>query len=168
MKLNTLIKTALTVGLVAVSISANAAGALKVSKEVTVDANPNTVWKMVGNFNGLDVWHPVVVKSHLLKGKNNHKGAERLLTLGNGGTIREHLMSRSDKNESYTYRIVKSPLPVKNYVSTIKVSKAAGGKSIVSWSSTFDAKGASNDDAIKAITGVYMAGLNQVKKDFAQ
>ena len=170
MKLNIMIKTALTVGLLAASLSANAAsGVLKVSKEVTVDANPVTVWKLVGNFDGLDVWHPVVVKSRLLKGHNNRPGAERLLTLANGGTIEEKLLTHSNKSESYTYEILKSPLPVTHYKSKIKVSKTKDGKSIVSWSSTFDAKkGVSKDDAIKAITGVYEAGLNQVQKDFAQ
>lgn len=160
--------TMISTGLLAFSVHSYAAGALSVNKEIIVDAAPATVWKMVGNFNGLDVWHPVVVGSELVTGINDNVGAERLLTLGNGATIKEKLLDYSEKNQSYSYAILESPLPVKNYESTVQVSAAENGKTKVSWSSSFDASGASNDDAVNAITGVYDAGLNQVQHNFAK
>ena len=164
----TMLKTSLAATMMAFSLTAFAGGALEVNKDIMVDANPATVWKMVGNFNGLDVWHPVVVSSDLELGMNDEVGAQRLLTLGNGATITEKLVSYSDNDKSYTYQILKSPLPVSNYQSTIMVEAAGEGKSKVTWRSTFDAKDASDKDAIAAITGVYEAGLNQVSKDFAK
>ncbi|MFT7413506.1 MAG: mxaD protein [Methylophagaceae bacterium] len=109
-----------------------------------------------------DDWHPVVVSSQLTHGKNNDM---RLLTLGNGATITEKQVSRNDTERSYTYAIIASALPVADYVSTISVA-AADGKSTVTWRSSFDAKGASDEEAVNAITGIYDAGLNNLNKHF--
>jgi len=163
--LKTTLKTMATVALMTASIT-SFAGHLSVSKEVTVNASPDTTWKMIGDFNHLDVWHPVVVASKIVKGHDNKKGAERLLTLGNGANITEKLVDRSDKSQSYTYQIVKSPLPVSGYESTISVKSGMDGKSIVSWTSSFDAAGASDKEAVDTISGIYDAGLNNLDKHF--
>ena len=57
--------------------------------------------------------------------------------------------------------ITKSPLPVKHYVSTMAVSLAADGKSLVKWTSTFDANGADDAKAKEVIGGIYDAGLGK-------
>ncbi len=143
-----------------------AAGKLNVTKEVSINAAPDTVWKMVGGFNELDVWHPVVVNSQLLQGKGLKPGSIRVLTLGDGAKIKEKLVVRSDSKKTYTYAIIESPLPVKDYVSTITVTKVGDGKSKVEWKSTFNANNAADDKAIETIAGVYDAGLNNLIKDF--
>lgn len=160
--LKTIIKTTLSVALLATAMT-SFAGSLNVSKEVTVNASADTTWKMIGDFNHLDVWHPVVVGSELTHGKTNDT---RLLTLGNGATITEKQVSRNDAERTYTYAIMESPLPVADYVSTISVVPAADGKSTVTWSSSFDAKDASDEDAVNAITGIYDAGMNSLDKHF--
>jgi hypothetical protein len=66
---------------------------------------------------------------------------------------------------SYTYTIVESPLPVADYVSTIKVT-GSGDASIIEWSSTFNAKDAPDDKAREVITGIYRAGLESLKGKF--
>jgi len=160
--LHKIIKTTLSAALLATAMT-SFAGNLNVSKEVTVNASPDTTWKMIGDFNHLDVWHPVVVGSVLTHGKTNDT---RLLTLGNGATITEKQVSRNDTERSYTYAIVESPLPVADYVSTISVTPAADGKSTVTWSSSFDANGGTDEEAVNAITGIYEAGLNNLDKHF--
>ena len=140
---------------------------LNVSKETTVNASPNTVWKMIGDFNHLDVWHPVVVDS-VLVGDATGVGAVRVLTLGNGASITEKLIAHDDNARSYSYAITESPLPVVGYESTISVMPAADGKSIVRWTSSFSAEGASDDEATQAISGIYAAGLGSLEKHFNQ
>jgi mxaD protein len=165
--LSTMIKTTVSVVLLTSAIS-SFAGDLTVSKNVTVNASPETTWKMIGDFNHLDVWHPVVVASKLTSGDSQSAGAIRLLTLGNGATITEKLVSNNNALRSYTYAITASPLPIADYVSTITVSPAADGKSTVTWSSSFDASGASDEEAINTISGIYDAGLNSLDKHFNQ
>lgn len=144
---------------------ASFAGALEVKKEITVNASPETTWKMIGDFNHLDVWHPVVVASKLTSGSNEIAGAVRVLTLGNGAWITEKLLSHNDN--SYSYAITESPLPVSGYVSEISVSATEDGKSIVRWTSSFDAKkGFADEEAINSISGVYDAGLTSLQRHF--
>ena len=70
-------------------------------------------------------------------------------------------MDKTDN--SYTYEIVESPLPVQNYRSTISVS-AEGSGTKVDWRGSFDAKGASDADAEGVISGIYKAGLDEIAK----
>ncbi len=142
-----------------------AGGKLSVEKQVTVNTSPETAWKMVGHFNHLDVWHPVVAMS-TVKGNADKKGAVRVLTLADGAKLIEVLLRHSDYDKSYTYKITKSPLPVMNYESTVSVKSAPGGKAVVTWSATFDAKDAPDEKAVEAISGVYEAGLGQVERHF--
>ena len=108
-------------------------------------------------------WHPAVASTEIAKGKGNAKGAVRVLTTKDGAKIIEELVSHSDKNMNYRYRIIESPLPVTDYVSTINVVKSVGGSTVV-WHSQFRAKqGASDEGARKSIDGIYTAGLDNLK-----
>jgi mxaD protein len=146
-----------------------AAGGLAVSREVTVDNSPATVWKLVGNFDALDVWHPAV-KSSVLKGSGTKVGSTRMLTLAGGGDIIENLTAYSagKTGYSYSYGIVKGPLPVKNYLATISLAPTADGKTLIVWKSTFDAEGVPDDKAAEVIGGIYDSGLAKVVANFAK
>ncbi|MFO1435876.1 MAG: SRPBCC family protein [Gammaproteobacteria bacterium] len=138
-------------------------GALIVEREAVINASPQKVWKMIGNFNHLDVWHPAVANSTLV-GDGATPGDIRTLTLGDGATITEKLVAID--SASYTYSIEASPLPVEHYVSTLSVKADDNGGSIVKWSSTFDAKGAPDDKAKDVIAGIYVAGLGRLSSYF--
>ena len=142
-----------------------AAGGLSVTREATLDAAPATAWKLIGNFNGLDAWHPAVAGS-TGKGSGTAAGSTRALALVGGGTVDEKLTAYSAAKRSLTYTIMKSPLPVKNYVSTMTVSPTAGGKSLIKWSATFDANGADDAKAKEVIGGIYNAGLGKATAIF--
>ena len=132
---------------------------LTVSKQVVLDVPPSTAWALLGDFNGLNRWHPVVAASDLT-GDGKSKGAKRVLTLGDGAKIKETLVDYNDSGMTYTYKITESPLPLSDYVSTIKVERNDKGTSTVTWSSSFNAAGAEDAKAIEIISGVYDAGLN--------
>jgi polyketide cyclase/dehydrase/lipid transport protein len=154
--------------LCALSQVAMSVGNLSVTKEISLNASSSTVWKMIGGFNELDVWHPVVVDSQLELGKGLKPGDIRILSLSDGAKITEKLVVYSDVKKTYTYAITESPLPVMDYVATISVSDSGSGKSKVQWSSTFNANKAPDDKAIQTIAGVYDAGLNNLAKHFNQ
>lgn len=132
----------------------------KVSMTQDLNVSADQLWQMIGQFNALPDWHPTVEKSELSKA-----GETRTLSLAGGGQIVEKLESTDDDSKTYTYSIVDSPLPVKNYVSTIKVS-GSGDNATVEWSSEFEAAGMPENDAMKAIEGVYQAGFDNLKKMF--
>jgi mxaD protein len=145
---------------------------LKVTESVEIAAPPRVVWQKVRDFDGIAGWHPAFASSPIVEGVNNQKGAVRVLSLRDGGTIREELIAHDDAGHSLTYRILEGVLPVSAYVSTIKVESAASGRSVVEWQGTFKRKSpadpppAGEDDltATSTITGAYQAGLANLKQ----
>ncbi|MCI0400670.1 MAG: SRPBCC family protein [Gammaproteobacteria bacterium] len=136
---------------------------VKMTTELHVPAEK--VWELIGGFNALPDWHPAVEKSEV---GGEGEGAIRRLTLAGGGTIIERL-EHSDNNERvYSYSIIDSPLPVADYVATIRVrDKGDGSASRVEWSSEFKPRGATERDARRMIQGIYQAGFDNLKKFFA-
>ena len=152
------INTAVAVA-AAVVASTLAANALESSARATSTLSADAMWKKIGtDFCGIGKWHPAVEKCKLSSDKQT-----RTLSLKGGGTIVEKLEKLDFKNRAYTYTIVSGPLPVENYHSTIAVA-ADGSGSVVTWKGNFDAKGAPDTDAQKAIQGIYDSGLASLTK----
>ncbi len=149
--------------------SSHAAGNLAVTREVTIDSTPATVWKLVGNFNALDVWHPAVSKSEL-NGAGTKVGTRRLLTLADGKqTIIEQLTAYDAAKTSYSYTIVRSPLPVANYSGSITLNATPEGKTLLKWTSTFDApEGGDSANATQAVEAICDSGLAKLVNNFAK
>jgi mxaD protein len=153
-----------------VSISpAEAAPRLQVEESIAVAARPAEVWKLVGDFRGVDDWHPAVATSNLVKGTNNTQGAVRSITTKDGATIVEELLAFNGKEYSMRYRIVESPLPVNNYVATLSVRAEGKGSRLV-WKSRFERNAAPGVDDTKVreiIAGIYRAGFDGLRTRLA-
>ncbi len=130
----------------------------KFSMSADLKTSADSVWKMIGGFNALPDWHPAIEKSEL-----EEKGQVRRLALAGGGTVIEKLVSTDDGSRTYSYTIVDSPLPISDYIATIKVT-GEGDDCTVEWSSEFEPAGASLEDATAVVRGVYEAGLENLKK----
>jgi len=165
--MHSVIRNSLGTAVLMLATNGFAAGHLAVSREITVDRPPATVWKLVGEFNSLDVWLPPVLAS-TFTGSATQPGAVRRLDLGNNASVTEKLLAYSSARYSYRYAFLESPLPVKNYVATIELSETADGKTLMKWHSTFDADGATADKAKEAILGIYDAGLAKVAAIFSK
>lgn len=144
----------------------------KLTKKIEINAPAAKVWEIIKNFDDMS-WHPAVKKTTGEGG--NEIDATRVLDLGDGATIDEKLYAYDADQMRYSYRITKvdvKVLPVNNYSSTIMVTDGGDGKSTLTWKGAFY-RGFMNNDppedlneaaAIKAVTGVYEAGLANVKK----
>lgn len=147
----------------------------KVKVTTIVAAAPAEVWAAIGNFQDMS-WHPAV---HATEGENgNAIDATRVLTLGgaDGPTISEVLYKFSDEKMSYSYRITDvkvEVLPVTNYSAHLTV-RPSGSGSEIEWRGAFY-RGYPNNDppeelndeaAIKAVTGVYEAGMEALRQRF--
>ena len=154
--------------------AANAPSQQKVVREVIVKADPAKVCDIVKDFGGLHKWRPAAASTEL-KMMKDESGADvqhRLITLKGGGTILEKLVGSNDADMKLEYRIVESVLPVSGYRSVMQVKAGPGaGESTLTWTGRFynkanavDAKpGEDNATAVKAIEGVYDAGLPALK-----
>lgn len=116
------------------------------------DVSADDMWKRIGDFHGLDGWHPAVTTSEKLEG-----GAQRKLTLADGATLVETRIAEGER--TYSYRIDEGPLPVANYRSTISVVDDGGGCE-VRWEGEFDPVGLPEAEVVELIEGIYQAGLD--------
>ena len=148
--------TAITICAAALCLSSLPASAVQSSDKITSDASAADVWKKIGDFCGIANWHPAVEKCEL-----SSDGKERTLSLKGGGTIIEDLVSWSDDQHSYTYKIKSGPLPVADYVSTIRV-RPRGKGSLITWTGRYKAAGAPDAKAKETIDGIYAAGLKSL------
>ncbi|MEE9332282.1 MAG: SRPBCC family protein [Methylophilaceae bacterium] len=147
------------------------ASSLSVVEKVAINAPVNKVWEKVRNFGDLGAWHPAVAKTEIVGGTNNQKGAVRLLTLQDGGTINETLTAYNDSAKTYSYIINEGVLPVSSYASTIQVVPTSSGSEVI-WQGNFKrkdvsaspAKGQGDATATKTIHAVYRGGLDNLKK----
>lgn len=144
----------------------------KLTKSIEINAPAAKVWDIIGNFQDMS-WHPAVKKTTGQGG--NETDATRVLDLGGGATIDELLHKYDAKKMSYSYRISKvdvAVLPVNNYSATLSVEETGDGKSTVFWKGAFyrgymlnDPPAELNEEAaIAAVTKVYEAGLDNIKK----
>ena len=140
-----------------------AAEAITVKKRIEAPGLPDEVWVVAGEtFCNIKDWHPAVAEcEEVTEGGDTF----RVLTLGDGGKIKEKLTNKDD--QSYSYEIVESPLPIKNYTSKLWVEEDdEPDRTIIYWQSEFDAAdGTSDKDAKKIITGILGDGVKGIKKN---
>lgn len=141
-----------------------AAGSLKAEQSIEINAKADDVWATSSNFGDLGAWHPAATKTEIVEGTNNQVGAVRVITLPDGGKLKEKLEAYDAKKHTYSYTILEGVLPVSDYHSTYTVHAIGANKTKVTWKGTFNAAGASNADAVKTINGVYKGGLDNLKK----
>jgi hypothetical protein len=146
---------------VMIAAGTGSAYAVEVKKHIAAPGQPEKVWTIVSDFCSIKDWHPVVADC---VESQEGDATIRTLTLKGGGTIKEKLDETDDT--SYSYEILESPLPVKNYKAKISVEPDDRGedRSVITWEATFDANGASDEDAAKKISDIFTAGLKGIKQ----
>jgi hypothetical protein len=88
-----------------------------------IDAPAAKVWERVRDFNGLPRWHPRIRDSRIENGEPADKvGCIRDFHLQNGDRIREQLLGLSDYDMFCTYSILESPMPLTDYVATLRLT----------------------------------------------
>lgn len=146
---------------------------IKVDEKITVAADPQKVWAIVGHFGGIADWHPDVASVKATGG--DAVGAVRELTLRKGGVITESLDEFDPQQFKYSYRMSEpnlEALPVSSYSATLVVRPAAGGGSEVQWygrlyrgdTGNEPAEGLDDESAKKAMTEFLHDGLQGLEK----
>jgi hypothetical protein len=136
--------------------------AVSVVETVQLPTTPIRTWDAIKDFSAWQGWHPAFATTKMVKGDGHTTGSVRVLITKDGGQFTEELVAFDAAAHSFQYRIIESPAPVTDYVSTIQVKKTTTGSTVV-WSSQFNVKaGTTEADAKKLISGVYRAGLDNL------
>lgn len=145
-----------TVAIAAVAVAAAGLSVRKTTKIKLADAD---AWSKFGAFCAIKDWHPAVANCE----ETTEGDAKfRTLTLKDGGKIKEKLTGSSPTG--YTYAIIESPLPVKDYFASFSANADAdeAGTTIMVWSSTFMAKDKPDSEARALIESIFQDGLASI------
>lgn len=135
-----------------------------------IDAPVTRVWDRVRDFNALPRWHPAIRDSRIENGEPADRvGCIRDFHLQNGDRIREKLLGLSDYDYFCTYSILESPMPLTDYVATLRLTPVTDGdRTFAEWTAEFDCAPEAADDLVGTIgQNVFQAGFNALKRALA-
>ena len=138
----------------------------KVYTSSVIDAPTERVWVEVRDFNALPRWHPAIADSYIeLQLPSDKVGCIRNFTLKAGGRIREQLLALSDYDYSVIYSILESPMGVRNYTATLKLTPITdGNRTFAEWSAEFECPAERARQLIQDIgQGVFQRGFDALK-----
>jgi uncharacterized protein YndB with AHSA1/START domain len=132
-----------------------------------IDAPAAKVWERIRDFNGLPRWHPRIRDSRIENGEPADRvGCVRDFHLQNGDRIREKLLGLSDYDMFCTYSILESPMPLTDYVATIRLTPVTdGNRTFAEWTAEFDCAEAEAEGLVNGIgNDVFQAGFTALKR----
>ncbi len=143
---------------------------IRAYRSAVINAPVQKVWAAIRDFNALPAWHPAIAKSEIEGGlASNAIGCVRSFSLQDGGHLREQLLALSDVDHSFTYSILVSPMPVKDYVATFRLTPiTVGNLTFAEWWADFNVT-SGTEQAMAAEIGddVFVVGFEALEKKLA-
>ena len=129
------------------------------SEEVPLSAD--TVWKVIGDFEGIRKWAPAILSERI---EESPEGKVRVLAMPpDGREVRELLAAQEDY--SYTYKFIGDTANARNYYGTTRVVPIDAGHSRIELRSEFDAAiGVSDEVAVANMTKGVRGNLKAMKR----
>jgi len=138
---------------------------VKVVRSTVLKAPADAVWDVLRDFNGHDRWHPAVATSQMERGESSDRvGAVRRFRLQDGSELREQLLTMSDLEQSFSYCLLDTPIPLFNYVAHVRLFPVTDKDwTMWEWESRFDTpKGRDRELADLVGNDIYVAGFKAV------
>jgi len=130
------------------------------SATIDIPASADQVWQLLGGFNTLPDWLPLITESTLSEG-----GRVRSLKTADGGVVIERLQTFDNAARTYSYSIEQGPFPATDYLATLKV-EAQGQGARVTWSGRFTPNGVSEEEVVALFNGIYQGGLDALRANY--
>lgn len=139
---------------------------VRVVTSTVIDAPVEAVWAVLRDFNGHDIWHPIVRDSVIERGlAADRVGCVRRFHLADGSELRELLLAISDADMAFSYCLLDTPVPLLNYVAHVRlVPVTDGDRTFWHWESRFDTPAGREAELRKMVAeGVYQGGFDAVR-----
>jgi Polyketide cyclase / dehydrase and lipid transport len=139
-------------------------------RSAVINSPLETVWATIRDFNALPSWHPAIAKSEIEGGLgSNAVGCVRNFSMKEGGHLREQLLALSDVDHCFTYNILVSPMPVKEYVATFRLTPiTVGNRTFAEWWADFNVTSGTEQAMVAQIgDGVFVRGFEALEKKLA-
>lgn len=137
-----------------------------VKKSTVLDAPAEAVWEVIRDFNGHDQWHPAVAESHIERGyPSDMVGCVRNFRLEGGANLREQLLTLSDLEQTFSYCLLDTPVPLFNYVAHVRLFPVTDGdRTYWEWESRFDTPAGRAGELSELVSdGIYAAGFEAIR-----
>lgn len=139
----------------------------RVVRSTIMAAPVEAVWEVIRDFNGHDQWHPAVAESHVERGRPaDCVGCVRNFRLEDGANLREQLLTLSDLEQTFSYCLLDTPIPLFNYVAHVRLFPVTDGdRTFWEWESRFDTPtGRAGELAELVGDGIYVAGFEAIRE----
>ena len=144
-----------------------AEGLLNTHESIEIRAPVGKVWDAVKDFDGLNNWHPMFSSDVIKSGGNNEPGTVRTMTVKDGPSFDEELLSFDVLDKKFSYRLIDPvPLPISNYTATFQVVEGRRGYTLILWNSAYrnNSGGKMKDEEVMGFIGQALrVGLENVK-----
>jgi len=135
-------------------------------KSTILDAPTDAVWRVLRDFNGHDRWHPAVATSAIERAQAADKiGCVRRFKLKDGAELREQLLALSDLEQTFSYCLLDTPIPMFNYVAHVRLLPVTDGdRTFWQWESRFNTRPEDRDGITQMVAEqIYQAGFEAVR-----
>ena len=139
---------------------------VKVLQSTIIDAPVESVWEVIRDFNGHDRWHPAVATSLIERRRSpDEVGCVRRFRLGDGSELREQLLTLSDLEQTFSYCLLDTPVPLLNYVAHVRLAPVTDGNlTFWEWESRFDTPDGMQDSLAAMVRDdIYLAGFSAIR-----
>ncbi|MEJ2375657.1 MAG: SRPBCC family protein [Pseudolabrys sp.] len=143
---------------------------IRIVRSTIIDAPTDAVWAVLRDFNGHDRWHPAVAKSSIERAQTSDKlGCVRHFFLRDGSELRERLLTLSDLEQTYSYCLLDTPVPLFNYVAHVRlVPVTDGDRTFWDWRSTFSTRPGMEEEMTRMVgEDIYDTGFAAIRSHLA-
>jgi hypothetical protein len=140
----------------------------RIVTSAVLDAPAQEVWELLRDFSAIGSWHPFLPEAKIEGGDPvDRVGAVRVFPAAGGH--RERLVALDDAERSTRYAFEDTAgLPVRDYVSGLRVTPASDTTSLVEWTAGFDCDATDEPQVISQVRdGIFLPGLAALKERFA-
>ncbi len=144
---------------------------MKVIRSTILDSPCDVVWEVLRDFNGHDAWHSAVAESQIERGQDADRiGCVRRFRLADGSELREQLLTLSDLEQTFSYCLLDTPIPLFNYVAHVRLYPVTDGdRTFWEWEGRFDTP-IGQEQALRDLVGdnIYTAGFEAIRRHLGQ
>jgi hypothetical protein len=143
---------------------------IRIVRSTIIDAPTDRVWAFLRDFNGHDRWHPAVAKSAIERGQSADKlGCVRRFVLRDGFELRERLLTLSDLEQTFSYCLIDTPVPLFNYVAHVRLAPVTDGdRTFWDWRCSFSTRKGEEAEMTRMVgEDIYDAGFAAVRAHLA-
>ncbi|MCX7099007.1 MAG: SRPBCC family protein [Methylococcales bacterium] len=131
----------------------------------TINAIADQAWAAISRIGGLDRWFPIISGCSVL---GAGEGATRILTMVDGGKIKDRIESIDHQQQSLRYNRIESPFPVLSYLGTVNVRKVSDAKAELSWTVEIDVQEGQRDAMVGLIHHALTEGIDGLEVELQQ